>query len=286
MKRSYMYAYDMIVIIACRAMPNPLTYNIQFADPEARTLESLGKTYYTQDVTNHGQEIMLCTDWFKSDGVQGGIGGKPEMMFKTTGAVREVLNIIEGEAVRQLRVPVEVMREYGINAEVTENKALYKPLFNSEYLFAKLHRDCTIFNTRRELMKREALGYGEYRVVIHVKGLYIGNLNLEGKVASLTVRIYQIQYRPVNVTCLFESAPGLMTGNLPKPTAQGMQTETAQNSKQNIPPTPQAQASTTGKKNAKKPGRSSLSRQNAMIEPQQQNPTESMATDFFEDFNI
>ena len=267
---------------------------IHFSDPVSHTIESSGKKYYIQNVTSNGQQIMISSEWFRSNGITIGMDKKPELMFKTSGKVRETFNVIEGEAVRQLRMPKEFLTQQNVSAGEKENKNFYKPIYNGEFMYAKLHRDCSFFNARREMIKKSELGYGEYRVVICVKGLYIGPHNENGAMASLHIRIFQIQYREVNVTCLFEASAGMLPQNTPPPTPSV------------VPPPPTQQPSTTNKKNARsksKPGatrqdgnatieavqsKPGLTRQdgNATIEALQHVPMEAFPNAFFGDLNV
>ena len=257
-------------------MANTTSYNIQFSDPVPHIIESSGKKYYMQDATNNGQDIMIVSDWFRSDGIKPGLDQKPELMFRTTGKVRDMLNMIESEAVRQLRMPSELLAQMGVDAQATDNKMLYKPLYNGDYLYAKLHRDCSFFNARQEMIKKSELGYGEYRVVVQVKGLYIGSHNENAALASLHIRIFQVQFREVNVTCLFDTPVAWLSNHSPHNTSP----ETPVTN----PPAPaQGQPSSSTKKNTRKNAKAPLSRQNdaAVIEPMQQVPTETLPSEFF-----
>ena len=268
-------------------MPNSAMtgHKIQFSDPVPHVLESVGKTYYMQDATNNGQQIMICSDWFRSDGIKIGLDKKPELMFKTAGRVREALNIIENEAVRQLRMPSELQSLVVKNGGQMDNKSLYKPVFGGDYMYAKLHRDCSFFNSRREMIKKNDLGYGDYRVVCVIRGLYIGSQNGDSVMASLHVRIFQIQYREVNVTCLFENAAGMlsnMSGGMVTNSSSPPETPTISPLAQ-----PQPQPSTSSRKNSRKGAKPALPRQNnGPVEAMQHVPTEALPQDFYEDFNI
>ena len=262
--------------------PTAATYKIHFSDPICHTIESSGKRYYMQNATNNGQDIMICSDWFRSEGIKPGLDKKPELMFKTSGRVRDVFNAIESEAVRQLRMPPELLAQMGVAVGQTDNKMLYKPIYNGDFMYAKLHRDCSFFNARREMIKKSDLGYGEYRVVVHVKGLYIGSHNENGALASLHVRVFQIQFREVNVACLFESAVGLLSAN----STHNTPPETPV-SNPSLPAQGQSSSSST-KKNVRKSAKPPLTRQNAattVIEPMQQAPDEVLPSEFF-GFNI
>ena len=267
--------------------PTGKTLNIHFSDPVPQIIESSGKKYYMQKATNNGQDIMICSDWFRSKGIKIGLDKQPELMFKTAGRVREAFNEIESEAVRQLRMPQEFLSQLGVIAGQMDMKTLYKPIYRGDFLYAKLHRDCSFFNNRREMIKNSDLGYGDYRVVICIKGLYIGGHNENGALASLHIRIFQIQYREVNVSCLFESSAGLIS-NCPLPATQSTHS-TPPETPSTIPPPP-TQPSTTAKKTARKTTKATpiAPRPNGEVhlEALQQAPTEVLPHDFFSNLNV
>ena len=259
------------------------THQIHFNDPTCHTIESAGKNYYMQNATINGQDILISSEWFRSEGIKAGMDKKPELMFSTAGKFREALNIIESEAVRQLRMPAELT--FGNDGQ-KDNKSLYKPVYNGPYMYAKLHRDCSFFNSRREAIKKTDLGYGEYRVVVAIRGLYIGSHDENGPRASLHMRIFQIQFREVNVTCLFENATGLLSnascGTLPN-------SATPPETPSSIPPQPQQpqQQPSSASKKTRKNAKATLPRQNGgVIEAMQHAPTEALPQDFFGDFNL
>ena len=107
-----------------------------------------------QNASINGQDIMISSDWFRCDGVKPAFDKKFEIMFKTAGRVREALNFIEGEAVRQLRIPPELLPQTSVSGGRIDNRRLYKPIYSGDFMYAKLHRDCTIFNSRREMVRK------------------------------------------------------------------------------------------------------------------------------------
>ena len=276
------------------------TYKIHFSDPIAQTIESNGKKYYMQTVTNDGKDVFICSDWFRSEGIKPGFDKKPELLFKTVGKVRDVLNVIEHEAVRQLRMPPELVSNLSLTESQLDVKTIYKPVHSGDVMYAKLHRDCSFFNLKREVIKKTDLEYGEYRVVIHVKGLYIGNHPEKGVTASLHIRIFQIQYRELNVQCLFDLTSGIVSSPLSQSNAQNIPTDAPTpifQSSYPPPPTEQPlttntkktqQPSTTNKKNGRGKSKAGLMRQNgtATVEALQQVPMEALPNDFFADLNV
>ena len=181
---------------------------LHYGDPEIRDI-GCGRFYYLQPLKCDGKDLYVASDWFRSDGIKFGLDRKPEMLAKVDGMVRNVLTICENEAIRQLKVPDDVLKQNNVN--ICSNELLYRNLYkDSNFLYAKLHRDCTFFNDQQKLIKRDELTYGEYRVVILVNGIYIGANAQNGKLASLQFRIYQIQFRKVEVQCLFDPVVGFV----------------------------------------------------------------------------
>ena len=187
----------------------PHTPRFTFKAATVHELQSLGKSYHLQRlVMDNDQDVLLTSDWFRSDGIKTGMNNRPEMLFKAVGPVRDILNSIESEACRQLKIPQSLIRERGISHK-TPMANMYRPLNQMDYLFARIHRDCVIFNTRHQVIRKEECGFGEYRVLVHVTGIYIGDHAQDSKLASLQLRITQIQFREVSTVCLMEAMPGL-----------------------------------------------------------------------------
>ena len=257
-------------------MAQPTTNRYMFYDPLLCELNIPGKHYHLQKLaTSDGNEVFITTDWFRSDGIKSAFGNKSEIAFKVTGTVREILNDIETEAIVQMKIPIEVIQRHNIQAD-TPLHTLYRKLNSSEYLFGKLERDCVFFNARRQLIKKEDTGFGDYRVLLHVKGLYIGPHTQEGKLLSLHMRIVQIQHREVSMACLLDPFPGLTRNptlaalnSAPVPIA----TSTPITAKPPVCP------GAPVKKPRGRQAKPALQRQNAVMET-------SSATDLFADLDI
>ena len=116
------------------------------------------------------------------------------------------------------------------------------------HIYVKLNHDTMFFNKLCMTIKKEDLSYGEYRVILHVKGLYIGIHGQGPKLASLQFRICQVQFNPIAIQCLF-NAPTLPPQNM---------------AAMNPPETPQPGQT---KKLTRRP---KLQRQNAVIETKAQ----------------
>lgn len=238
-------------------------------------LNNVGRSYYFQPLKVNGQDLFLTSEWFRSDGIKYGLDKKPEILFTVGILIRSILNIIEGIAIKQLKVPQEILKAF--NVQNLSNKDLYRFLHQANNLYGKLTYDCTCFNTRRKLVKKEDLGYGEYRVIVHVRGLFIGSHSQENKLASLQLRITQMQFREVDVPCLFEPSPSFnfQTGNsLP---TQGQVTPIT--NKSSNPGT----APGASKKGRKKPV---VQRQNAMVEGSPPPFMENIPAEFFDNLDI
>ena len=241
------------------------TYNFIFSEPKAHIIENQNKTYYMQDLTFNNSEVQLATDWFTSDGPRAGLDNKSEMLYVINENVRSTLQQIEAAAVQQLKVPVVLLQQNNVSPNTT-NEMLYRPLYGGNSLFSKLHRNCVYFNNRALPIEKQDLGFGEYKVLIRVTGIYIGYHSQEKKLASLHIRIHQIQYRELNVPCLLNQSSGLIIPNSQNltPMAQAPQIV---NMNTQPPPAiqPQHQPSTSaGKKSSRKQTKPVLQRQNAM----------------------
>lgn len=238
--------------------------HLKFDPPERHELSNVNRYYYTQNLQYNGKDLMFTTDWFKSEGIRYGLDKKPEMLVPVSEIFHKTFNLVEDEAIRQLKVPAELQ-----NNQSNEN--VFKRLPLMKYAYAKLNRDAVFFNKYCTVLKREELSYGEYRVILHVKGLYIGPHGQASKLASLQLRICQIQYCPIAVQCLFSTPIA--------PVAQ------PQNTTPMIPPqTPQPGVS----KKLKRPTK--LQRQNAVIEKPireiDQRQVEQFPADFFADLDF
>ena len=236
---------------------------VKFDPPQRQDLINAGRHYYTQNLNYNGRDLLFTTDWFKSEGIRYGLDKKPEMLVSISPTFHKVFKFIEDESIRQLKIPPE----FQINQS---NENVFKRLPQLNRIYAKLNRDTTFYNKYCNPLKREDLSYGEYRVVIQVKGLYIGPHGQANKLASLQLRICQIQFSPLTVQCLF---------NMGNPLIAQPQNVTAMNP----PDTPQPGQT-------KKLRRPKLQRQNAVVESKiqenSQRPVEQFPTDFFADLDF
>ena len=253
-----------------------------FEEPVRQELRGLDRYYYTQNLKYQGKDLLLPTNWFTSRGMRENFEKKTEIYVPITPELYCLLKEIETHAISAgMKVPVEFLP----NAN-TSRESLFKRLPEKEGLYIKVNHDAVHFDKLCKPMSIEPNRFGEYRAVIHVKGLYLG-YHPSGKVASLQLRIVQTQYIPKPTFCLFNNLPlnlQMETENEP----QGICVS--------VPQTPKPTSETvslvsnnaaTVSKRGRKP---KLQRQNAMIEnqPQQaeQRKMDNLPSDFFTDLDL
>lgn len=244
---------------------------LKFDKPERHDLSSGNRHYYTQSLNYNGRQLMLTTDWFRSEGICYGLDKRPEMLVSLSPHYRNIFKAIEEEAIKQLKLPSEFQTN-------ESNEAVFKRMPSSTAIFAKLNRDAAFFNKLCNPLKRDELTYGDYRVILHVKGIYIGQHGHASKLVSLQLRICQVQFIPLTILCLFDKS------NV-TPTVFKDQSQAVNHNQlvKNLPETPQP--GTT-----KKIRRPRLQRQNAVTETKvqesMQQPMEKFPTDFFDDLDL
>ena len=257
--------------------------DFEFEEPVRQELHGVDRYYYTQNLKYQGKDLLLPTHWFTSRGLRESFERKTEIYVPITPEMLSLLRQIEAHAIAVgMKVPVELQPNENVSRE-----SLFKHLPEKQGYFIKVIHDATHFDKLCNPMSIEPNRFGQYRVMIHVKGLYLG-YHPSGKVASLQLRVQQTQYIPKIVPCLFSSLP------------INLQLETeAQGVCVNVPQTPQptSEPMSLASNNAatmlppKKKGRKpKLQRQNAMVENQEQQSErrkmESLPSDFFTDLDL
>ena len=228
--------------------------NIKFEEPIRHELLSLGRHYYTQKLNCKGNDLLFTSDWFRSSGISRSMDKKPEILVKNFTAINSLLNSIEDVAVQQLKLPQEYQH-------VGPNEPVFKRQAKLPSMYVKLNPDFACFDKNMQVMNYPQLSYGDYRVIIHVKGIYIGIHGNSGKLASLQVRVAQLQFVPLSPPCYFSMLP---MPNLPSEKANNSQVDEV------IKEAPLN----------KKSRRPKLTRQNAMIENRQEQTMEIQSEDF------
>lgn len=254
----------MIIFIICRMALTLNFSDLKFEEPIHHELPLVGRHYYTQALKYKGSDLLATSDWFRSDGFKYSIDKKPELLVKLFPNTNLMLKGIEDVAIETVKLPAEYQHSGPI-------EPVFKRMPDITNRYVKINYDAAIFNKVRLPIKKEELSYGDYRVMLHVKGIYIGAHGYGGKLASLQVRICQIQFIPIAIQCLFPNIA---------------QQAAVQKPSNNAPETPQPDV--TANLTTKKTRRPKLQRQNAMIENRQQQKQEnlqSLPSEFFADLD-
>lgn len=245
--------------------------HVKFEDPVRHELAGLDRHYYTQALKYHGQDMLVPTEWFQCSGVKENFDKKKEILVPISSTLTSLLKNIETVAINEgLKLPSEFQSNLN-NVEV------FKHLPEREKLYLKLTHDVACFDKYCKKISLDQMISGEFRVVIHIKGLYIGHHPSSGRLASLQLRVVQIQNIPKVVQCMFSSLSLPQTEKLAVLNA--------------IPPTPQPGTGPMPLAPPAKKGRKpKLQRQNAVIENRiQQQDTqalETLSSDFFSDIDL
>ena len=178
-----------------------MTFNpsdIKFEEPVCHPILSLGRHYYTQALKCKGNDLLLTSECFLSHGVScNHMDNKPEIKVKNCQGIVNVLHAIEETAMKQLKLPSEYQHTGAI-------QPIFKRLPTSSNLFFKLSHDAVFFDKNKNMIQPVNAGYGNYRVILKVVGIYIGPHGNTEKLASLQVRIIQLQYDNANPQCFFD----------------------------------------------------------------------------------
>ena len=245
--------------------------NIKFEAPIRHELRDGSRCYYTQDLKFLGRELLVQTEWFASIGVKTGIESyKKEMLVPISNELRQVLKEIETLAINEgLRPPAEFVgyQKPPSNADIFK----HLPLTDREKLFVKVNYDAACFDKYCKPIAFDKMQAGQYRVAIHIKGLYIGHHPAnDGKLASLQLRVTQIQNDPKSVQCLFNGNNSVQASTF------SVVPETPQ-------PTVEPMPLTQPAKKGRKP---KLQRQNAMTDVNQNQELPRLPADFFNDLDL
>ena len=234
--------------------------------PVRNDLQSLNRHYFTQALKVNQQDVMLMTDWFYSKGVsKSTLDNKDEILIPLGETFMVFLRNIEEIAINNgLQLPSEFQTDLS-------KEQIFKRLPNRTSLYVKCAFDMTCFDKKCKSINREALQAGEFRAMIHIKGLYIG-AHSNGKLVSLQMRVCQIQNVARNEPCLFNYAiPPLMGVGVPSALPKPIESNP-------VPPTPAP---------AKKTRKPKLQRQNAVAPDEMQSRVGAGITqDFFDNLDF
>ena len=250
---------------------------LKFEDPVVHELSGLARHYYTQALKYSGQDLIVPTQWFPSDGFTSTYDRK-ELKVPLTKELFEFIQQIEEIAIlKGLQLPSEY-KPLTVNAS---NADLFKRTAERPSLYLKTVPNLVCYDKNCKQIAEEELKMGNYRAAIHLKGLYIGPHNNE-KLVSLQLRIIQVQNQPIIPQCVFMGLP--CSPSKCFAVSNSAVEKVKQVEKESPVEVAPAAASKTG--NAKKARKPKLQRQNAMSEAQvqeEQHAMETMSAEFFED---
>lgn len=254
-------------IFSCRSTMNPITSlnfdNIKFEAPVRHNLMPENKIYYTQALKYQDDILVIPTNWFYSNGLFVSLE-KYDVLTPISADILNILRKIESIAISNgLQLP----SEYQHHSNNIKN--VFRPTPERNSLYLKLAQNAAFFDRNTKCIGRQDLKMGDYRVAIHIKGLYIGPHGSDN-IASLQLRILQIQYVPNIPQCIFTALPIAQPSNIIEIKMPNQTVDESSNSNT---------GSTTGKK-SRKP---KLQRQNAMIENQSEQVMETLSDDFFKE---
>ena len=245
--------------------------DLQFEGAVRHDLSGRSRSYHTQTLKYHSQDLFLTSDWFNCLGVKENFDKKLEMLVPISSENSNILKGIEDLAIAEgLKFPIE------LQTNIT-NEQFFKRLPCTPNLYIKLDHDVVCFDKDCNVINLDALSRGDFRVIIHVKGLYLGQ-HSNGKLASLQLRIVQIQNIPRTPQCMFVGIP---IPNVNQQTAVNFV----------VPETPPPTSNQTNLLAPVKKGRKpKLQRQNtisdARIQQQEHNKMEALPSDFFNDLDL
>lgn len=217
---------------------------LKFNEPISHDINDGEKTYYMQDLIYQNQPLYIQSDWFLSDGPKLNDYKKPELLVKIDGQMKSLFQAVENAARTQVKYPE------AFKFDSTKNKDdFYRKLPEKGAMYCKLDRAVQAFDKNCKLLSANSLAYGKYRVIIHIKGIYIGQHGEQTYLSSLHMKIVQIQYVAEYLPCLFSLTPIVH---------QGVKEQISSNDKndKNVPPS-------KSKKTSRRPR---LQRQNAMVD--------------------
>ena len=229
-------------------------------------LASENRCFYTQALKYGIKDLLIPTEWFYSKGIEESkFDRKSEMLVPISYEHLNILKKIESIAITNgLQIP----SDFQSLVNNRSNEEIFKFMGDRKNMYIKFDSNAVAYDKGCKPMKIEDMQMGDYRVAIHVKGLYIGP-HAGDKLASLQLRITQVQNSPNIPQCIF-----CALRSTPTVTA----TE--------VPPMPQTNIEniSTAQNSNKKGRKPKLQRQNALSEQQiqqEQQAMETLTSDFF-----
>ena len=116
-----------------------MTFNptdITFEEPTRHQIFPLGRYYFTQALKCSGNDLIIASDWFLSNGMSyDQIDSKPEIKFFNCQAIVKVLHTIEDVAVKQMKLPSQFKHS-------GSNESVFKHFPSAHNFLFKLSSDC------------------------------------------------------------------------------------------------------------------------------------------------
>ena len=173
------------------------TQALQFQEPIRYELSGGDKHYYLQDIKYNGNALYITSDWFLSEGPKKDDRSKAEMLIKIDPSTKNILKFIEDEAKTQVAFP----NEYQVQND--KRDVYFKSLPDKDFLYIKFDQGIQCYDKKLRPMALANLQYGKYRVILFVKGIYIGGHGSNEHLASLHLKIKQIQCESLTLPCMF-----------------------------------------------------------------------------------
>ena len=180
------------------------TQALQFEEPVRYEINGGEKQYYMQDIKYNGQDLYLQSDWFLSKGPRKNIfnNAKTEILVTVDKNLKEVMKALENVAKTKVIYPAE----YQIDSNQKDKYFKCLPE-DKKCIFGKIGQGIQCYDKNCKAMNFDKLDYGNYRVIFMVKGIYIGTHGPSDHLASLHMKVMQIQYSALNLPCMFSLIP-------------------------------------------------------------------------------
>ena len=214
-------------------MPTVLNVNpldIDFTDPKIVMGQDF--TCHYQYASLHDESLYLQTPSFLSKGPSKSRFNDQLQLFIPKACTSTLLKIDE-RAKQAFKCPPDAPKHW---KKRFENENVYKEL-KSDKLYLKFSKDLKCFNEKGEVIHRD-LTAGRYTLILHVIGIFIGNHGSTQYLASLQVKIKQVQFEPQSQTeSLFiqPTPPHRRGGTLSKFDIDDLPTEVGDDESENLP---------------------------------------------------
>ena len=160
--------------------------DIEFSHP--KSVKGKGFTCHYQYASLHGEGLYLQTPSFLSKGPKKS-RFNDEFQLLIPKACTSQLLAIDERAMQSLKCPDDTPKHLRKSFETKEG---YKQL-QSDKVYLKFSKDWKCFNKKGEVINCD-LTTGSYTLVLQIIGIFIGHHGSTSNIASLQVRIKQVQF--------------------------------------------------------------------------------------------